>query len=80
MSKAEWIIGVATATALALGGWGVKTTASNDTRISVNEERTSNLKEQLNKIDEKVDKLLDRIPPRPEWRSDRPAPRRTETP
>lgn len=93
MTTAEWIVGTATAVALALGGWAMNTTASNETRISVNEERTSNLKEQLNKIDSavndldrKLDRILERIPPRTRSADvappdvPPPARRRTETP
>lgn len=64
----KYIVGVATAAALALSGWSLNTTATTKERVSVQEERTNNLKDQLEKIDAKVDKLLDRIPPRPEWR------------
>ncbi len=54
----KWVVGFSTAAALALGGWSFRTTASNETRISVVEERANGAQERLGRIEDKIDWLI----------------------
>ena len=57
----KWIVGVATAAALGLSGWSLSTTASTQARVSVVEERSDNTKERRGRIENKIDRLIERL-------------------
>lgn len=56
----KWIVGFATAIALGLGGWNLNTTASNQSRLGVVEERSDSVIRRLDRMEDKIDRLLER--------------------
>lgn len=56
----KWVVGFASAAALALGGWSFSTTANTSTNTQVLEVRTDSVERRLDRIEEKIDRLLER--------------------
>lgn len=65
------IAGLATAAFLALGGWTLTSMSSAQARIAVVESRAGQVDKHLDRLEGKVDEILDRLPPAPRWHSGR---------
>ena len=54
----KWIVGAVTAAAISLSGWNLTATTDNQSRISAVEERASGLLNRLDRIEDKLDWLI----------------------
>ena len=67
----KYIVGLATAAALSLSGWSLLSTVGHESRISVEESKSVAVDKHMDRLEDKIDELLRRTPPTPEWRSGR---------
>lgn len=65
--------------ALALGGWGLQTTAALQSRIAVAEVRVDGIHSQLNSIEDKLDRVIEETQRTNGNRTVVPAPRKRQT-
>ena len=54
----KWLVGVATAAALGLSSWNLSTTSSDHAKISTVEERATAVRDRLDRIEDKIDWLV----------------------
>ena len=52
------IVGLATAAALSLSGWNLLTVVSHESRISTTEERSQGVRDRLERMENKIDWLV----------------------
>lgn len=56
----RWLVGLLTAVILGLGAWGLNDVSANRERIGVVETKTEYVKDRLDRIEQKLDLLLDK--------------------
>lgn len=74
----KYIVGLSAAAAVSLSGWNLLSTVGHEARIGVVEERSDGVRDRLNRIEDKVDWLIQQrieLSPEPARVRPRPAPR-----
>lgn len=60
----QWLIATLTLIIVGLGTWGLNTLPGLKERVAVAETKVEGLQKQYDRIDKKLDEVLDRLPPR----------------